>query len=135
MIIGVTGSRTWVSRERISEAFDDAITDFGDPAYPNVIIVGSAGGADGLCKIEAIHRGWHPAQMMALWGYYGKPAGYVRDTAMVYLGMNASCWLAFINECRDKDCTRKKPHDSHGATITMKAARKAGIEVREYRNE
>src|SRR6478736_2480682 len=100
MIIGVTGSRTWNNREVITEAFDEAWHDFGDPAYPSVVICGSAGGADGLCKLEALSRGWHPAQMVANWGHYGKAAGYVRDTAMVYLGMNAGCWLAFINECR-----------------------------------
>jgi len=133
MIIGVTGSRTWNNWEMITEAFDKAFHDFGDPAYPNVVIVGSAGGADGMCKAEAIRRGWHPAQMMPLWGHYGKAAGYMRDTAMVYVGMHADCWLAFIDECAKEDCIRKTPHDSHGTAITVKAARKAGIEVREHR--
>ena len=134
MIIGVTGSRSWISREKITEAFDEAVSDYGDPAYPNVVILGSAGGADGLCKLETLHRGWHPAQMAANWGFYGKSAGFLRDNAMVYLGMNASCWLAFVNPCIKEDCDQEKPHDSHGTAITMKAARKAGITVREYRD-
>lgn len=135
VIIGVTGSRTWKSREMISDAFDEAFHDFGELGYPNIVIEGGAGGADGLCKIEAIRRGWHPAQMPALWGYYGKrEAGHVRNDAMIYLGMHASCWLAFINSCVQVECLHRKPHDTHGTAQCVKAARKAGIDVREYRN-
>jgi hypothetical protein len=119
----------------ISDAFDEAFHDFGELGYPNIVIEGGAGGADGLCKIEAIRRGWHPAQMPALWGYYGKrEAGQVRTDAMIYLGMHASCWLAFINSCVQVECLHRKPHDTHGTAQCVKAARKAGIDVREYRN-
>src|SRR5208283_5447959 len=94
---------------------------------------GGARGADLICKVEAIHRGWHPASMHALWGFYGKSSGHIRNSAMIYLGMNADCWLAFINPCTKKECTMPKPHDSHGTASCILAAVKAGIRVREYR--
>lgn len=134
MIIGVTGSRTWTDREKIAEAFDQTVIDYGNPAYPNVLIVGNAGGADVLGKMEAYSRGWHIAFMVANWDFYGRKAGFVRDQAMVYLGGSASCWLAFINPCNQEGCPDIGMHDSHGAAITVRAAKKAGIEVKEYRD-
>jgi YspA, cpYpsA-related SLOG family len=135
VIIGVTGSRDWRSREIISRAFDEAFTDFGDPAYPDIIIEGGAGGADAICRIEANSRGWHVATVRAIWGFYGpQKAGHIRNDAMIYLGMNADAWLGFINPCIRKDCPLPKPHDSHGTSQCLGSARKAGISVREYRD-
>jgi hypothetical protein len=135
MIIGVTGSRNWRSREIISQAFDEAITDFGDPAYPNIVITGGAAGADTICFMEAVFRGWHPATIPANWGFYGrKMAGHIRNDAMIYLGRSADAWLGFINPCIRKDCPIPEPHDSHGTAQCLGSARKAGISVKEYRN-
>jgi hypothetical protein len=134
MIIGVTGSRTWKSREIISAAFDAAAADFLREGNPAIVIEGGAGGADELCKLEAIHRGWHPATVPALWGFYGKrEAGHIRNSAMTYLGMNAACWLAFISPCAKPGCVIGEPHDSHGTANCIKAAKDMGIEVRGYR--
>lgn len=133
MIIGVTGSRDWASREIIALAFDEAYADFGKSGVPNVVIEGGASGADLLCKAEGLSRGWHVAQVPAIWGYYGKQkAGHVRNSAMVYLGVNADAWLAFVNPCGREGCPKPRPHDSHGSTQCMNAARMAAIEVRDY---
>lgn len=132
MIIGVTASRTCKDKKQIADAFDLAAADFHDPAYPDILIEGGASGGDTLCRIEAIRRGWHPASMKALWATYGKPAGHIRNDAMIYLGMNADCWLAFIDQCRQDECQGKVPHDTHGAGKCAERAQSAGIEVRRY---
>lgn len=129
MILGVTGSRDWSSREVIAAAFDQAAADFG-PGLA-VVIEGGAHGADALCRIEATSRGWHVATVRAIWGL-GKRAGNIRNDAMVYLGRNADAWLAFVNPCIKKDCLIPQPHDSHGAAGCIKAADNAGIAVRRY---
>ena len=135
MILGVTGSRTWRSREIIARAFDEAAADFHDPAYPDIVIEGGAQGGDAICRIEANSRGWHVATVRALWGFYpGHTAGHVRNDAMTYLGMHADAWLAFISPCAKKDCLLPQPHDSHGTANCTTSARAAGISVREYRN-
>lgn len=135
MIIGVTGSRDWTSRLIIRRAFDETWEGHPDHSSPVVMIEGGAPGADLECKIEANRRGWHTADVHALWGFYGRrEAGHIRNDAMVYLGMNANYWLAFINPCIKKDCTVPRPHDSHGAAGCVKHAKAAGIDVKEYRN-
>lgn len=133
MIIGVTGSRDWTSREIIRGAFDEA-TRIITPG-PIVIIEGGAKGGDTLCRIEANSRGWHVATVRAIWGFYGsREAGHIRNDAMLHLGAEANYWLAFINPCIKKDCPVPRPHDSHGSRQCASAARLAGIDVREYRN-
>jgi len=132
VIIGVTASRTWQDEEKIRLAFDLAAADFRDPACPDILIEGGAGGGDVLCRREASRRGWHVATMKALWAIYGMPAGHIRNNAMIYLGMNADCWLAFIDQCRRDECQGKVPHDSHGAGKGAERAQRAGIEVRRY---
>jgi len=128
LIIGVTGSRTWKDRAVIAGAFD-ALGASG----PVILIEGGAPGADALCKIEATSRGWHVATVRALWGHYGKSAGHVRNDVMVYLGANAYCWLAFIDQCVSETCPeRDAPHDSHGAASCIERAELAGIMPRRY---
>lgn len=73
-----------------------------------------------------------PRCMKALWATYGKPAGHIRNDAMIYLGMNANCRLAFIDQCRQDECQGKTPHDTHGAGKCAERAQSAGIEVRRY---
>ena len=136
MILGVTGSRDWKNPKIISDAFDEAWEEHPDHSSPVVLIEGGARGADLECKVEAIRRGWHPASMHALWGFYGsREAGHVRNDAMIYLGATvAHRWLAFINPCIKEGCPVPKPHDSHGTAQCASAARLAGIKVKEYRN-
>lgn len=135
MIIGVTASRTWKERWRISDAFDEAAELFLRPYRKDCVIVinGGAIGGDELCRVEADSRGWHTATMKALWGFYGKPAGHVRDAAMIHLGKGvASRWLAFLDQCRRDECRGEIPHDTHGAGKTAERAETAGIDVKRY---
>lgn len=133
MILGVTASRTWKERWKISDAFDEADDLFHLSGGPVVVINGGAIGGDELCRVEADSRGWHTATMKALWGFYGKPAGHVRDAAMVYLGKGmASRWLAFLDQCKRDECRGEKPHDTHGAGKTAERAEAAGIDVKRY---
>lgn len=135
MIIGVTGSRDWTDRKKISDAFDDAVAARPDDHGPMIVIEGGAPGADTLCRAEANSRGWHAATVKALWGYYGNGAGHIRNDVMIYLGKDADVWLAFINPCIKEDCPeRGKPHDSHGTAGCAERAEAAGITVRRYRN-
>lgn len=58
-------------------------------------------------------------------------AGHRRNQAMVDAG--PLLVLAFIEPCGNSRCRRPRPHDSHGVAHCMKAARAAGIPVREVR--
>ena len=137
MIIGVTGSRDWTSREIVAKAFDEA--EQGKPDLergdaPMIVIEGGAAGGDAICRIEANSRGWHVATVRAIWGFYGPvEAGHIRNSAMTYMG--AHIWLAFINPCIKQNCTMPRPHDSHGTTNCIISAVNRGIRVLEYRNE
>lgn len=135
MIIGVTASRTWKDRKQISDAFDETAEFFLRTWRKELVVVinGGAAGGDELCHVEADSRGWHTAIIKPLWGFYGKPGGHVRDSAMVYLGKGtASRWLAFLDQCRRDECQGEIPHDTHGAGKTAERAETAGIEVRRY---
>jgi hypothetical protein len=132
MILGVTASRTWKDRRQIADAFQDVTRFAAMIGGPIVVINGGARGGDELCHVEADSRGWHTATMKALWDFYGKPAGHVRDAAMIYLGMHADRWLAFLDQCKRDECQGKIPHDTHGAGKTAERAEAAGIEVRRY---
>lgn len=135
MILGVTASRTWTDRKMISDGFDEAAELFLRPWNRKSVVVinGGARGGDELCRVEADSRGWHTAIIKPLWGFYQKPAGHVRDAAMIYLGKgNASRWLAFISQCVLVECLDEEPHDSHGAGKTAERAEAAGIDVKRY---
>ena len=129
MRIGVTGSRTWKNKGIITAAFDDI-----EVTHPVVIIEGgNPRGADRLCRAEAWSRGWHVATVEALWNYYGKSAGHIRNDVMTTMELHL--WLAFICPCDKKDCPVPAPHDSHGTSGGIDRAKAAGIPVREYREE
>lgn len=174
MIIGVTGSREWTSREIISTAFDEIVPSCPsgddendcdlsagkcherhyredlrdhDPDLCEMVLVvnGYAPGADRLCDLETLKRGWLPVRVPANWGSHGKAAGPYRNKGMLCLAGSASgwierdritAWLAFIIDCAKPDCSKKpSPHPSHGTWDCMNQARDSGINVKEYRND
>ena len=55
------------------------------PVKPSMIIHGNARGGDTVGKLWAIRNGIHHAAVDALWDFYGKPAGYKRNAAMLIL--------------------------------------------------
>lgn len=55
------------------------------PTTPDIIIQGGANGADFYSSLWAIQHGIHVAEVSALWNWYGKKAGYKRNSAMLLL--------------------------------------------------
>jgi hypothetical protein len=55
------------------------------PAPPTLIIHGNTRGADTVGKMWAINNGVHHVAVEALWDFYGKSAGYKRNSAMLLL--------------------------------------------------
>ncbi len=138
MRILVTGSRDWTDRRIIAGALDDAVRFAPMCEGPIIVIEGGAAGADTLARIAATARGWQVATMKANWNDFGKTAGHIRNNAMVYLMQPAApgdICLAFINACIKKGCPEPQPHDSHGVTHCMTAAKRTGMKVEEYRSE
>lgn len=139
MIIGVTGSRTWTDRKVIADAFDEITPP--DKAFHSKLLIrelvmvlnGFAPGADRLCDLETMSRGWQPVRVPANWNSHGKAAGLLRNGAMIELaGSRAVAWLAFISQCTKPGCAGREPHGTHGTADCVKQAEAAGIEVRRY---
>ncbi|GAA4891110.1 DUF2493 domain-containing protein [Streptomyces coeruleoprunus] len=121
MRVIVTGSRAWTDKTAIWDALNDVHQEHG----PFVLVHGACStGAD------AIAHEWFQAaarlvrveeeRFLAAWETRGKAAGPERNKRMVEAG--ADLVLAF-----------PLPQGS-GTQHTMKLAREAGIEVREYRH-
>lgn len=120
MRVLLTGSRDW-SDEQVLK---DVVAIFG----PSDVLLSGAclTGADAMAEKHwpgVVER--HPAD----WKAHGKRAGFVRNQEMVE--SQPHLCLAFVGPCRKHPV--QPPHDSHGASMTVKLCRDAGIEVREYR--
>jgi hypothetical protein len=63
---------------------------------------------------------------------YCPTAGHRRNDGMVGRGPEVA--LAFIAPCTSPRCAKLKPHDSHGVTHCIKAAKAAGVPVVEVRS-
>ena len=115
----ITGSRTWLDRERIRKALTKVHLKLGK--QPGTLI---HGGADGVDKIAAEiweKLGRQTELHRPDWDRYGKRAGFIRNKAMVDSGANLC--LAFIRE------------NSKGATMCAEIADKAEILTIIYREE
>lgn len=113
----VTGSRDWKDREVVWIQLSSV------PWPPKQIslVYGGAKGADGLAAEYAIKYGWwRLLPYKPDWVGLGKRAGMVRNIEMVDSGVQYL--FAFINECTKKNCTKKKPHGSHGSTQCVEYA-------------
>lgn len=128
----VTGSRTWTDRAAVSRALDMCLVEAGRDL---VVVHGACSrGADQLADqwvrcmwaglpVGTLRAERHPAE----WSRYGPSAGAIRNEEMVALG--ADLCLAFIDPCRSRECKRKRPHGSHGATHCAALAERALIPV------
>lgn len=123
MRVLITGSREWIHADTLYKAMDVVLNALG-PDEPLVLVHGGARGADFFAGYWA--RQWknagkdvtvevHPAR----WSEHGNAAGPIRNQQMVDAG--ADLVLAFIRD------------NSPGASHLVRQARKAGIPVREYR--
>src|SRR3954468_22418909 len=148
----VTGSRTFSDVPAIETALLDAWHDAREQGWPGIeVIEGQASGADTIAGNWAERNQEHGVghqPMPAQWSTcapkcppghrrkahdvtYCPTAGHRRNTAMVAL--QPEVVLAFIDHCTSARCTKPKPHDSHGVTHCIKAAKAAGVPVLEVR--
>jgi len=72
------GSRDWTDRTKIRR-------DLRALPAGSIVVEGGARGADRIAREEAHELGIHVATVRALWDYYGRPAGYRRNEAMLLL--------------------------------------------------
>lgn len=109
----VTGSRTWDD----FRAIFDALAPYN---YGRITLVHGdcPRGADAMASAAARAFGWEIERHPADWRNLGKPAGFIRNAAMVDLG--ADVCLAFIRD------------GSPGASHCAHLAEQAGIPVRRF---
>lgn len=151
-LVLVTGSRTFSDVPAIHDTLLDTWHDARQDGWPGIeVIEGQASGADSIAadwaKANREHGVGHQPTP-ARWeqcapncppGHrrpahdrtYCPTAGHRRNQDMV--GAGPLIALAFIDDCTSTRCAKPKPHDSHGVTHCIKAARKAGVPVREVR--
>lgn len=111
----ITGSRGWTDEQTIVDAIVDQL--FIDARL--TIVHGACGeGADKIADRVAARAGLQVERHPANW-QNGKAGGPIRNRAMAKLGADVA--LAFVLD------------NSRGATNCIQEARKAGIEVIEYR--
>ena len=75
-LILVCGGRDYSDYSRVGEVLAEHVT------QNDVLIEGGARGADTLARQWATENGVHVATVKALWDYYGKSAGFLRNDAM-----------------------------------------------------
>ena len=80
-------------------------------------------------KASGIDREVH----LAKWRRLGPSAGFRRNEEMVRLG----AWgvLGFLDQCYKPDCTRPKPHGSHGTSHCLKVARHYKIPIKAWKTK
>jgi len=148
----VTGSRSWDAVELIHNTLLDTWHDARQDGWPGIeVIEGQANGADSIAGNWARANQQHGVAhhpMPAQWEHcaadcppghrkpahdrtYCPTAGHRRNQQMVDQG--PLIVLAFIAPCTSARCKKPRPHDSHGVAHCIKAARTAGIPVREVR--
>lgn len=111
----ITGSRAWGHPEVILDALIEVRDSLGD----FVLVSGSCPtGADRMAEVACTELGLEIEHHPAMWGTYGKQAGFVRNEEMVKLG--ATVCLAFIKD------------QSRGASHTVRLAQRAGIPTITY---
>jgi hypothetical protein len=81
MIVLVTGGRDYSDVNKIRETLDKVHKEH----HIQLLVHGCATGADTLAASWAIIRGIQPAGCPALWDFYGKPAGAIRNRAMLWI--------------------------------------------------
>ena len=81
MIVLVTGGRDYDDRDTVRQTLDRVHAEH----HIRLLVHGCATGADTLAAIWAMERGIQPAGCPALWDFYGKPAGTIRNGAMILL--------------------------------------------------
>lgn len=81
MIVLVTGGRDYADRDQVRKTLDAVHKEH----HIRLLVHGCATGADTLANIWAMERGIQPAGCPALWDFYKKMAGSMRNGAMILL--------------------------------------------------
>lgn len=81
MIVLVTGGRNYNDVARVNAVLEAVHKEH----HIQILVHGCATGADTLAAIWAMKRGIHPAGVPALWDFYEKLAGSIRNGAMMRL--------------------------------------------------
>ena len=114
MKILVCGGRDYADIEKVYETLSGLHTGPTDDCV-SVVIQGGAHGADALARSWARDNAVHHAEVVALWGEFGKAAGPMRNCAMLLL---------------DPDLVVAFP-GGRGTADMVRKAKAAGIEVLE----
>jgi len=122
----VTGSRTWINLEKITDTLELIRRQHPDTSRWVIVHGACPDGADAMvdawAQVRGIDREPHPAN----WKRYGSKAGFKRNTDMVRKG--ADVCLAFLEPCTKRNCRdAAKVHGSHGTVHCSTQAREAGI--------
>lgn len=111
LVCGSRGFRNWNLVTEVVESFDPA----------TIVVEGTARGPDTWARKAAHARGLHVASVPALWDRYGRPAGHIRNAAMLRLGVTMV--VAFWDG------------KSSGTHVMIRRAVEAGIPVSIYRED
>lgn len=79
LIVAVTGGRDFSD----SSLVDDALDKFHEDHEITLLVHGGCSGVDFISKSWAKRNGVHTAEIQALWDYYGRAAGPIRNEAML----------------------------------------------------
>lgn len=77
----VCGGRLYTNEQHVNAVLSAVVAYYGDVVFIN----GGAAGADLTAHVWAVRRGIHSARMGAIWAVHGKPAGVLRNQAMLEL--------------------------------------------------
>lgn len=130
----ITGSRNWPGYFPIYRALHAELLAANASDSRLIVAHGGSGQADRFaadwCRFQpsVTEDVW-----LADWRTHGRKAGPLRNTNMIEPG--AIRCHAFILPCVLRQCAKKKPHGTHGATDCANKAEKAGIETVIYRWE
>jgi SLOG family YspA-like protein len=81
VIVLVTGGRDYRDANKVREVLDRVHKEH----HIQLLVHGCATGADTLAALWASARGIQPVGCPALWDFYDKAAGTIRNTAMLWL--------------------------------------------------
>ena len=107
----VCGDREWANQHLMDEVLECLFAHDID-----IVIHGNARGADQMAGRVADRYGVHTAVVKALWDYYHKPAGPIRNRVM--LGLEPELVVAFHNNIEE----------SRGTADMLTIAEEAGVE-------
>jgi hypothetical protein len=100
-VVLVCGGRKFTKRQHLNATLDAVRAHYGDL----FIVHGGAVGADLMAHSWATDHGLHAARVEALWGFHGKSAGPIRNSAM--LTLQPSLCIAFEGGVGTADMVKK----------------------------